>query len=771
MRKIFAYIVTVVTLLALMVFSIPSIKENTNFSMEYTGGFEALYKTKSSMADVNDNTIAQTISDGMNKILDINDVNNAIVTVEDGNYIRANVTSKNQIISDEIKNLIQNSDSYEISFRDAQDNLLATGDEILKEVGATYNGDKNYSGYPIIYLNIKDTVLLHEITSTVSQASDTHLVIWVGFEEGVDSYSSIETNSSTAKKVIYNATVSEALSDEVITVTGQYTEEAAKNTVNLINSGTYDYEMELVQIKSVKEADALRTRTLTLIGIAVAILVPLMAMVIRFKMQGLTSVITVIASELATILMFNKIAGVINPHTIAAFILFNVALFTLMYLLLSKYNSMSQNNKSTIKAYRETFKKNGSIILDTCATILLFSLVTYFLGNNAHHFAILLSVSSVSLFISLYIFERFTMYLTCDYKNKSDKILIVAASTTSEEVSSISTDVKEYTKPVLYGFLGLLSLGLIVILITTLAFKKPFSYHGDARNIATLEIVATEEYFTTEEEVREFFNQEDIAIELESIKLESLDNKYHITVTSKEDIAKYEEAIKNELVVIYGENTDYEEYYVVYLNDYSSESLAIAFKSTLYTSGMALVVIAIYFALRYRYSYSLATITAVAMVAASLVAFFGLTRIPLNNATILGISVATAYALFMLVPLFTKVKEYMEDTKKPYLSKEERIDCFNQGINTMMPAMIVSTLVLSVMSLVIMFFNLANFSMYLSFIFGSCWALVYTLIFIPKIWLLFENERDKRKKTFKNKNISKSKYRKLDEQVFIGVND
>ena len=771
MRKIFAYIVTVVTLIAMMVFFVPGIKENTKFAMEYTGGFEVLYKTKSQTDEVNDNVIAQTISDGMNKILDINGINDAIVTVEDGNYIRANVTSKNQIISDEIRDLIQNSNSYEISFRDAQDNLLATGDQILKTVGATYNGEKNYYGNPIIYLNIKDTILLEEITSKVSQASDTHLVIWVGFEEGVDSYANIETESATVKKVIYNATVSEPLDDEIITVTGQYTEETAKNTVNLINSGTYDYEMELIQIKSVKEANALRNRTYTILGVAIAVFIPLIAMVVFFKMQGLFSAITVLTSEALTLVIFNKLAGVINPHVIAAFILFNVALFTLMYLILSKYKSMSKNNKSTIKAYKETFKKNGPIIIDTSVTILLFSLVTYFLGNNANNFAILLAVSSVSLFVSLYLLERFTMYLTCDYNNKVDRTVIVSANSNKEENGSIAADVEPFTKPVFYGFVSLISLGLIVILITTLAFKKPFNYHGDAKNVATLEIVTNQEYFTTQEEVKEFFNQEDLSFNVKSVKLDTIDNKYHVIVTSNDNISQYEDVLKTKLIEIYGENTDYEENYVIYLNDYSSSSLLIAFKSTLYTSGIALVLIAIYFALRYKYSYSLATVSSVVMVAASLIAFFGLTRIPLNNATILGISMASAYTLFILVPLFTKVKENMQDTKKIYLSYQERVDCFNRGINSIVPAMIVSTLVLSVISLTIMFFDLANYSMYLSFIFGSCWTLIYNMIFVPKVWLLFENKSDKRKKTFKNKNISKSKYRKLDEQVFIGLND
>jgi len=774
MRKIFAYVVTTVTLIAMMVFFIPNVKDSTNFAMEYTGGFEVLYKTKSSMKDVNDNQIASTISDGMNKMLDINGVDDAIVTIEDGNYIRVSVTSKNQMISDEIRDLIQNSESYEITFRDAEDKLLATGDQILKNIGATYSGETNYYGYPIIYLNISDTDLLNEITTAVSSASTTNLVIWVGFEEGVDSYANIETNSSTAKKVIYNATVSEPLNDEVITITGNYTEEAAKNTVNLVNSGTYEYELETIQIKSIKESDATQDRTLILISLGISLLIAIVAMCVFFKLEGVYAIITILFTEFMTIFAFNKIAGVINPQVVGAFIIANISLFTLMFILLTKYKNVLKTNKSPIKAYKETFKKNGTIIIDTTVTMLLVAIVTYFLGNNAHNFAILLSCSSVAIFIGLFLLERFVMYLTCDCLNKNDRAVIVsniAINKDEDDTTKTVKDIDNYAKPALFGFFGLVGLGLVVILITSLALKSPFNYYGDARSSSSIEIVANEEYFTSENQVMEFFDKEYMSIELDSITLENNGDKYHIIVTTSEDIALYEETLKEDLKSIYGENTDYEENYTVYINDFDTTSLSISFKSTLYTCGISLLLIAAYFALRYKYSYSLATVSSVLMVGTSMVAFFGITRIPLNSNSIISLSVVSTYSLLILVPFFTRIKEYMKDTKKIYLSYTERVDCFKKGRNSILLPTIVSFSLISAISLIVMFFDLSNFSMYLAIIIGSMFAIIYNMIFVPRIWILFENKSDKRKKTFKNRNISKSKYRTLDEQVFIGVND
>lgn len=774
MRKIFAYVVTMVTLLAVMVFFVPSVKESTNFAMEYTGGFEVLYKTTSSMRNVKDKAVADTISDGMNKILDINGVTGAIITVEDGNYIRANVTSNNQIISDEIRDLIQNPDSFEITFRDAEDNELAKGKDILEKVAATYTGETNYYGYPVINLHIKESALdlLRDITTTVSQASDQHLVIWVGFNEETDSYANIETDATIAKKVIYNATVSEPLNETTITITGDYTEEEAKNTVNLINSGTYDYELEVLQIKSVKQDVALRNKTLMLVAVLVSVLLPLVAMCIIFKLDGLFSVIPALFAEFATVFMFNKIAGVINPQVIGAFIIFNVVLFALLFLLLSKYKNVLKTNKSPIKAYKETFKKNSFIMLDTAVTMLIISLVTYFLGTNAHHFAICLAVSSVSVLLTLYLVERFALYLVCDCFNKNDRTVIVSTNNAKAENDLLAAiNVDKFTKPAFFGFAGLAGLGLILALVFALVFKAPFNFYGDSKNTAIVEIVTNDQCFNNENEVKEFFDKDNINLDINSIAFDKTDIGYHVTVRTTDDIAPVEEELKAEIALLAGENTEYIENYVVYINDYDSASLLISFKSTLYTSGVALLAVALYFALRYKYSYSLATVTTTLMSIVSVLAFFAITRIPVNSSSVVAISITTAFSLLILVPFFTKIKDYMSETKKVYISYQERVDCFEKGRTSIAPTLMAATIILDASALVIMFFDLSNFSMYVAFILGSLFTLIYTLLFTSKIWLLFESKSDKRKKTFKNKNISKSKYRTLDEQVFIGLND
>ena len=777
MRKIFAYVVSLLTIVMAIALCVPSISESTKFAMEYTGGFEVLYKVTSETDDVKNNEVAKTISDGMVKMLDINEITDTVITVENGNYIRVNVTSKSQIISDQIRNVLQNKESYEISFRDSNDTLLATGDEILKSVGASYSGETDYNGYPIINLNIAKTDLLRDITTTVSNADTKNLVIWVGFEEGVDSYANIETNSETAKKVIYNATVSEALSDEVINITGNYTEDMAKKTVNLINSGTYDYELELVQLKSIKEADATNTKTLVIIACGVIAALAIVALVVLFKLNGIHAIATVVLADVLTLFAFTKIAGVINPQVIGAFILSTIVMFALYYLVLNKYKAVVKINKSPIKAYRETFKKNNPIVIDTCLTILIFALVTYFLGNNAEQFAIYLACSSIVTLFSLLVVERFVMYLSCDWFNKNDKTVIMSASSLSKtssesgENSNEEIDIDAYAKHTAIGFGGLAVLAIIVSLIFTLAIKAPFGFYGDAKESSRLEIIANEEKLVDEEEVMEFFDA--VNIELTDIELKTENGKYHIIVTSDTNFTSNESLLHEKLADLYGENKadGSIEYYVVYINDYNPTSVLISFTSTLYTSSIALLAIAIYFAIRYKYSYSLATVTTVVMTTVSLLAFFAITRIPVNTQTTIAISIVNTLSIITLVPFFSKINELMKEVKKPYLSYDERVACFTKGRDLIMMPTIITVGLFVVLSLVTMFFDLQNFSMYLAVIIGSLFALVYNMIIVPRVWLLFETKREERRRIFKNRDYSKSKFRPIDEQVFIGIND
>ena len=133
-KRLFSFLIMVITLIALIAFGIPNIKENSKAGMEFNGGFDILYEIKTEDDELSKGDLAKTAAEGIEKRLDIANIIDPIVSVEGNKYVRVTVSASSQIVADEIREVIEN--NAEITFRDFEDNLKATGEEILKDVTA-----------------------------------------------------------------------------------------------------------------------------------------------------------------------------------------------------------------------------------------------------------------------------------------------------------------------------------------------------------------------------------------------------------------------------------------------------------------------------------------------------------------------------------------------------------------------------------------------------------------------------------------------------------
>ena len=158
------------------------------------------------------------------------------------NKLFVETVSKNDIDIEVIKQAVDEANRYDITLRDWQNNLMATKKELFESKAASLSDETDSNGNPIILLHVKNTQLLRQITEEISNKEDSHLVIWLGWEEG-DEYGNLETDANVAKKIIYNATVSCALDIDTITIAGNYTISTAQMLVHLINSsGNYELD-------------------------------------------------------------------------------------------------------------------------------------------------------------------------------------------------------------------------------------------------------------------------------------------------------------------------------------------------------------------------------------------------------------------------------------------------------------------------------------------------------------------------------------------------
>ena len=67
-KRVFSFIVMLVTLVAVIAFGAPNIKNNSKTGMEFNGGFDILYKINSEDESISNKELAKTAAEGIEKI-------------------------------------------------------------------------------------------------------------------------------------------------------------------------------------------------------------------------------------------------------------------------------------------------------------------------------------------------------------------------------------------------------------------------------------------------------------------------------------------------------------------------------------------------------------------------------------------------------------------------------------------------------------------------------------------------------------------------------
>lgn len=777
-KRIFSFlIVVVIAVTALISFGVPTIIENGKVGMEYNGGFDILYEIKTDSEALSKKDLAETAAGGIERRLDIANVIDPIVSIEGDKFVRVTVSASSQMIADDIRDIIES--GSDITFRDTQNNLKATGEELLDTVGATLSDETDPYGNPIILLHIANTEKLAEITNDIQGMGEgkNKLVVWLGYEEG-DDYANLETDMSIAKKIIYNATVSQTLNTDTITITGSYTKSAAQSTVDLINSGTMEYSLDVVQLSSVTTSEGAKALDKVVLACIIAIALVFVVLCVFYKVSGFTSAMTFAFNTFLSLLLFVTFKGTINQQFIAAFIVALGLTIDAIVVTQERIKQELYNGKDVQKATRDGSKKSLVSIIDANVVVLLISLVMYFLGTNVSNFAMMLSLASVCNLVVMTVVYRFFLYLTAKLNLKptlfgAKKEYLENKETYLNKKEKIANPL-DYKKKFFLGTGIFASVAVVVMLILQLTMSSLFNYNNTIRNNSDVTIVTTTEYFKNEDEVVEFFAK-DLEIVVKSVEMSDYDDngltKYKVYVTTDDSIIDVEGKLVSKLVDAVGANEVHDERYELYINDISPKSAGVSLLTTLYTSGIALLIVGVYLAIRYRYTYAIAAIVSTLFTVAVTALFFGLTRIKVGSDSIIAIFAIVAYGLSTLIIIFSRLKETMNNFGRKYVSNEERENALNNSVKAALPRTLLTTIGVTLVSVVLLAFaSLSSYSFYITLVIGFILSSVSAVIVAGLVWLLFEMRSDKTRREFKPKKKN-SKFKEIEETTIIGIND
>lgn len=725
------FLVVVFIIMGLLI--IPIFK-NLNYGLDLQGGFEVLYEVKSIDGKKVTKDMVTNTYKTLSKRIDEFGVSEPVITVEGGNHIRvqlAGVTnaSKARESLGKVANL---------TFRDIDDNLLMSSD-VLKAGKAKVTVD-NY-GKPAVALSIADNETFYRATKKVSENTNEKkrmIVIWLDFEEGVDSYASEQANCGNLaeSRCLSAAGVSQAFSGDVI-IQGNFKQEEAEELVKLINSGSLPTKLEEISSKTVAASFGEDSLEKTLVAGIVGVIIIMVFMTFIYRFAGFVSSVGLMVYTTLTFIIFWIVGGTLTLPGIAALVIGIGMAVDANVISFSRIKDELYKGTKLQMAYKLGNKDSFSTIFDSNFTTLIIAIILFILGESSvKGFATMLIISvivtmGVMVFLNRYLLGKIVKTKYFDNKLswfigvKEDKIPELNAKEIQEKIPFKKMDFVKNRK---WSYLA--SFTLIIVGIWSLCtngLKLGIDFKGGSSitlsmNESVSEKVLRDDFKSLGYDVYEVTEANDNTT---IIKISDSLNKQEVSKTEKYFKDKY--AAKTDIGVV--------------SNIVKAELIKNAFLSVFIAS----IMIVIYISFRFTFKYAIAGIIALFHDVFAIITLFSLFNLEVSSIFIAAILSIIGYSINDTIVTFDRVRENANKRgKKKLKTALDLADIVNMSLRQTMGRSIITTVttLIPVISLIFLASHeILNFN--LALLFGLVIG-VYSSIFIAtQLWYDFNKNNIK----------------------------
>ena len=218
-NRIITFVLVVALLFTGMGTTVEKVLNDVKLGLDLQGGFEVLYEVESLVDGqaITQSVLADTTT-ALNNRINAFGVSEPSIQIEGEDRIRVQLAGLAD--QDSARELL--SSTANLTFRDVNDNILLDGTD-LKEGGAAASFDQQ--NQPIVTLTLKDAAKFAEVTQKVMSmgAPNNLLVVWLDFEEGVDSYAEESKKPPGEQKFQSAASVTQVLNTTDVMISGNFT--------------------------------------------------------------------------------------------------------------------------------------------------------------------------------------------------------------------------------------------------------------------------------------------------------------------------------------------------------------------------------------------------------------------------------------------------------------------------------------------------------------------------------------------------------------------
>lgn len=716
-------LITLIVSLGLM----PSLFNSLNFGLDLQGGFEVLYEVSAvDGSEVTTDMITSTYKTLLKRI-DTLGVSEPVVTVEGSDRIRVQLAGVTN--PDDARSLLSSAAS--LTFRDSSDNLLMNSDVIgIAKVG------QDASGNPAVALQVKDSDTFYKVTKKLSETEDQLMVVWLDFDEGVDSYSTASCGADSLSGCLSAATVPEGFADDVI-IQGNFELEEVENLVDLINSGSLPTKLTEISSKTVGASFGEDALEKTFIAGVVGISIIIIFMTFMYRFAGFIASVGLVLYTFLTFATFWVVGGVLTLPGIAAAVIGIGMAVDANVINFARIKDELREGKSFKNAYLLGNKESLGSIIDSNITTFIVAVILFIFGESSiKGFATMLMISIVVTMIVMVLLVRFLIKKFVETGKFDDKENLFIGFNNKKIKKEKKHKVINYVdKSKVFVAISVLVLVAGILSIATRGMNLGIDFKGGSA--ITLQL---------NENVDETILKNDIkklGLELESIEYID-DTSVDIIVRDSMNEEEVTET-KNYFVDTYEAKTD-----IGVVSNVVRKELI---KNAAYSLILACIGIIIYISIRFTFSYAIGGLVALFHDVGIIVAMFSLLQLEVSTIFIAAVLSIIGYSINDTIVTFDRIRENMKDKK--IKNKDDLKDVVNLSLQQTIGRSLITTLttLFPVLSLIFLgsheIFNF-NVALLIGLIAGS-----YSSIFIAsQIWIALEK-----------RNIGKPKKKKWYEET------
>ncbi|MEK3766515.1 MULTISPECIES: protein translocase subunit SecDF [unclassified Solibacillus] len=734
-NRIITFILVVALLFTGMGTTVEKVLDDVKLGLDLQGGFEVLYEVESLVdgQNITQSVLADTTT-ALNNRINAFGVSEPSIQIEGEDRIRVQLAG----LADQASARELLSSTANLTFRDVNDNILLDGTD-LKEGGAAASFDQQ--NQPIVTLTLKDASKFAEVTQKVMSmgAPNNLLVVWLDFEEGVDSYAAESQKPPGEQKYQSAASVTQVLNTTDVMISGNFTVEETKNFASVLNAGSLPVKLTEIYSTSVGAQfgeDALND---TVLAGVVGVLLIFLFMLLYYRLPGFISIITLSVFTYLVLIVFNGINAVLTLPGIAAIVLGIGMAVDANILTAERIREELRVGHSVKDAYKMGSKQSLSAIIDAQLTTLLAAVVLFYYGTSSvKGFATTLIISILLSFITAVWGSRMLQGLLVNsgYFNNPAWFGINRSKQHSLDEGITSLDLT--TKFDKLDFVGnrkkfyalstiILVVGIVVLGVFKLNLGIDFS-QGTRVEIGSDTALTQQEVIDYLDEIG--FENNDVVI--------SGDEQNMAVMRYKEDFSQQEVLdFKAQVNERFGQEPS--------LSTVSATVGKELAKNAMYALALAAIGIIIYVAIRFEWRMGLGAIMSLLHDVFFIVVIFSILRLEVDITFIAAVLTIVGYSINDTIVTFDRIRENI-DRQEKITTKEDLALIVNKSLRQTMGRSVNTVLTVIVVVIALIFLgapSIQNFS--IALLIGLVTGIYSSICIAAQVWYSLKcREMDKK---------------------------